>query len=53
MGKPRDGKEVRKHISFRIEPKVLEEIIKEYGSFSAFVNKQLLDEGFIKEKKGG
>lgn len=38
MGKPRDGKEVKKQVSVRVEPSKYLQIVKEYGSFSAFVN---------------
>ena len=41
MSRPRDGKEVKKQISVRVEPEILKRIISTYGSFSEFVNKKI------------
>ena len=51
MGKPRDGKEVKKQISFRIEPGILKKIINIYGSFSEFVNKKIRSDKKLKAFK--
>ena len=54
MARPKDGKEVKKIISFRIEPKLLKRIIKSHGSFSKWVNEKLKgDEWELKQTGRG
>ena len=59
MPKQRDGKEVKKAYSVRLEPSVYEKIVQEFGSFSDFVNQKIREENkkgesykeFVKRKK--
>ena len=34
LGRPRDGKEIKKVYTLRLEPKVKDEIVKKYGSLT-------------------
>jgi hypothetical protein len=38
LGRPRDGKEVKKSYSVRLEPKIKEKICKKYGSLQKFID---------------
>ena len=38
LGRPRDGKEVKKSYSIRLEPKIKEKICKKYGSIQKFID---------------
>ena len=51
MGKPRDGKEVKRQASIRIEPWILKRIISIYGSFSKFVNRKIKNDKKLKTFK--
>ena len=50
MGKPRDGKELKVAVAFKIEPSVREKIIIEYGSITAWANDKIKKD---KKLKGG
>ena len=41
MARPRDGKEVKQTVSFKVEPHSYILIIGKYGSFSKFVNEAI------------
>ena len=41
MPKKRDGIEEKKIYSVRIEPRIMEKIIKKYGSFTKFINEKI------------
>lgn len=38
MGKPRQGKELKRVTSIRLEPRIIKMIIEQYGSLSEFIS---------------
>lgn len=38
LGRPRDGKEIKKVYSVRLEPRLVEKIKKKYGSLQKFID---------------
>lgn len=45
LGRPRDGKTIKKVVSIRLEEKAKEKLIKKYGSIQKWVEVKLKEEG--------
>lgn len=53
MPRAKDGKQVKDRVSVRVEPQTYLDIVKQYGSFTVFVNKAIEKMVELSDKKEG